>query len=290
MKKRKIKAASSDFLPSALPQTRKDQFFFVLKNRSGTLLLVGLLLALCFLPIIVTVLLQNRAEVGFYQKYLAKELSEEDYRSSMNVLMIYGTLLETAFTFVASIGLSGANRIMKSILWGEGVLFKDDFRRGIKQNYLNTALLLFFFGVLLSLCRFVGTFFIEYYLGIPFYVLLVLLVIPIFIIASIFSSVYECNVFRATINATKLYFPFWWKYLLISIALFASIYCLSLLESIPLALSLIQLALCVFLLPIFLLFLYSISFSLFDKYINRDQFADYYLRGLYKPKEDDKIS
>ncbi len=282
MKRRKLKAAASDFLPNALPETRKDQFFFLVRNNSLTLFFLGLWLALCFAPIIIAVFFQNRFEVGFYQKFTSGELSEADYKASMNVLMIYGTLLETVFTFVASLALSGANRVYKSLLWGEGVLFKDDFKRGIKQNYLNTSLLFFFFGVLLSLCRFVSAFFLEYFIGIPFYVLLVLIVIPVFMIASIFSSVYECNVFRAIWNATKLYFPYWWQFLLISLGLSASLYGLSLLESAPLLLALIHLASCIFVLPLLILLLYSLCFSLFDKYINREQFKDYYLAGLYK--------
>ncbi len=289
MKKRKLKASSSDFLPSALPETRKDQFFFILRNNSLTLLFLGLHLALCFAPIILTVFFQNRFEVGFYQKYASGELGEADYRASMNVLMIYGTLLESVFTFVASLGISGANSIYKSLLWGQGVLFKGDFKRGIKQNYLNTSLLFFFFAVLLSLCRFVSAFFLEYLLGIPFYVLLVLVVIPVFLIASIFSSAYECNVFRAIWNATKLYFPYWWKFLLISLGLSASLYGFSLLRSAPLLLALLHLALCIFALPILILLLYSLCFSLFDKYINREQFKDFYLAGLYKADGEEQM-
>lgn len=288
MKKRKFKAAPRNFLESALPQTRKDQFFFIIKNQYRTLLKGGLWLALCLLPIVLVVYFQNRFEIGFYQKYIAGGLSKEDYHASMNVLMIYGTLLETLFTFVGAIAVAGLNRIMKSLLIGEGVLFFEDFKEGIKQNYWNTALLFFFFALLLSLCRFVGTFFIEYYLGIPFYVLLVILVLPIFTIASIFSSVYECNVFQAIWNATKLYFPYWWKYLLLSLFFFLSIYGLSLLETMPTLLAAIQLVLIVFVLPLYILLLYSVSFSLFDKYVNPVHFPSFCYAGLYKPEEKER--
>lgn len=289
MKRRKLKSSPTDFLPSELPQSRKDQFFFLLRNNSLTLFWLGLLLALCFAPIIVTLFFQNRFEVGFYQKFSAGELSKEDYDASMNALMIYGTLLETLFTFVASLGLSGANRVYRALLWGEGVLFWDDFKRGVKQNYLNTSLLFFFFGVLLSLCRFVSAFFLEYFIGIPFYVLLVLIVIPVFMIAAVFSSVYEGNVFKAIWNSTRLYFPYWWKFLLLSLGLSASLWALSLLGSAPLLLALIQLALCIFLLPLLLLLLYSLCFSLFDRYINREQFKEAYLAGLYKAEGEEEM-
>lgn len=286
--KKKLKAASSDFLPSALPQTRKDQYFFILRNRYGTLLFLGLWLLLTFSPIILTSFFQSQFEVGFYQKYVNGSLSQEDYRSSMNVLLIYGAILETVFTLLASLSLSGAGRIMRSLLWGEGILFWDDFKIGIKQNYRNTSLLFFFFGILLSLCRFVESFYIEYLLGIPFYVLLILLVIPVFIIASIFSSVYECGPFRAIANATKLYFPYWWKFLLSGAALFVCLYALTWLESLPVLVAFLHILLCVFALPLYLLFLYSLSFSLFDKYINREQFPTYYRAGLYVPKNKER--
>ena len=291
MKKRKIKAASKDFLPNALPQTRKDQLPFVLKNQFSVLLFSGLWLLLCFLPIILTVFFQNRFEVGFYSMYREGKLSEADYRSSINALMIYGSLLEIAFSFVASIALSGVLRIMKCLLSGESVLFFLDFKEGIKQNYKNTCLLFLFFGILLFLCRFVNAFYFEYFLGIPFYVLLLLLVIPIFLLAGVFSSVYECNVFQAIGNATKLYFPAWWKYLLLALLLAGGLYVLSYLQTIPTFLTTIHLLLALFGLPLYLLLLYSVSFGVFDKYINREQFPSFYGAGLYRPKNDniDKI-
>ena len=156
MKKRKNKAASSDFLPTQLPQTRKDQYFFILKNQFSTLLLSGLWLLLCCLPLILTVYFQNQFEVGFYQKYLSGEMNKADYQASMNALMIYGSIIEVAFTFVASLAIAGVNRILKSLVSGEPILFWDDFKCGVKQNYLNTCLLLFFFSILLGLCRFVN--------------------------------------------------------------------------------------------------------------------------------------
>lgn len=287
MKKRKNKAASSDFLPAQLPQTRKDQYLFILKNQFSTLLLSGLWLLLCFLPLILATYFQNQFEIGFYQKYVSGEMNKADYQASMNALMIYGSMIEAAFTFVASIAIAGVNRILKSLVSGEPILFWDDFKCGVKQNYLNTCLLLFFFSILLGLCRFVNAFFIEFLLGIPCYILLILIVIPAFMLASVFSSVYECKVFHAISNAIKLYFPFWWKYLLMSLGIAAVFTGLNYLETLPFVVTIVQMVLCVLVLPLYLLLLYSISFSLFDKYINQEEFPEFYGSGLYKPKEEE---
>lgn len=288
MKKRKNKAASLDFLPTQLPQTRKDQYFFILKNQFTALLLSGLWLLLCCFPLILTVYFQNQFEIGFYQKYVSGEMNKTDYQASMNALMIYGSIIEVAFTFVASFAIAGVNRILKSLVSGEPILFWDDFKCGVKQNYLNTCLLLFFFSILLGLCRFVNAFFIEYLLGIPCYILLILIVIPVFTLASIFSSVYECNIFHAISNAIKLYFPFWWKYLLMSLGIAAVFTGLNYLETLPFIVAIVQTVLCVLVLPLYLLLLYSISFSLFDKYINQEEFPEFYGSGLYRPKEEDQ--
>lgn len=286
MKKRKIKAAKKDFSVLELPQTRKDQYFFIIKNQIGTFLLLGLFFLLCFFPIILTDYFQNIFEVGFYNKFVAGELTKEDYYASLNVLLIYGSIFKIVFTFVASIAFSGANRIYKNLLSGEGVLFKEDFKLGIKQNYLRTAMLFLIFSLILTLIRLLYMFLNNIYVVIPFYILLVLLVIPVLIIASIFSSIYECGFFSSILNATKLYLPYWWKFLLLGALPFVLIYGISQLESVPILAASIQMALAFIGLPFYILLLYSVSFSLFDKYINRERFPDFYLSGLYRVKDE----
>ena len=224
MKKRKNKAASSDFLPAQLPQTRKDQYLFILKNQFSTLLLSGLWLLLCFLPLILAVYFQNQFEIGFYQKYVSGEMNKADYQASMNALMIYGSMIEAVFTFVASIAIAGVNRILKSLVSGEPILFWDDFK---------------------------------------------------------------CGVFHAISNAIKLYFPFWWKYLLMSLGIAAVFTGLNYLETLPFVVTIVQMVLCVLVLPLYLHLFYSLSFSLFDKYINQEEFPEFYGSGLYKPKEEE---
>lgn len=279
----RVKASAEDFLPTQLPQTRKDQFFFIVKNQYLSLLLIGFILVLCLLPFIVTAYFKARFEIGFYQLFQAGELSQEDYNSSINVLMLYASGIELLLTFVLSIGISGTNRIIKLMVSGEGVIFKRDFIYGIKQNYLNTSLLMFIFGVILVLCRFVSAFFLEYMLGIPFYILLILLVIPVFMLAGVFSSCYDGNVFQCIGNSVKLYSAYWWKYLLMSLAIFTVIYGLTYLEIIPILMAGIHIVLAVLVLPLYLLVLFEISLSCFDKYINRENFPDDYNAGLYKP-------
>lgn len=286
MKKRKIKAAKKDFSVLELPQTRKDQFFFIIRNQMGTFLLLGLFFLLCLFPIILTDYFQNMFEVGFYNKYVAGELTKEEYYASLNVLMIYGSIFKIVLTFVFSIALSGANRIYKNLMSGEGVLFKEDFKLGIKQNYLRTSMLFLIFSVLLTLIRLLYMFLPNIFVVIPFYILLVLLVIPVLIIASIFSSIYECGFFSSIINAAKLYLPYWWKFLLLGALPVVLVYAVSQLEAVPILVATIQMALAFIGLPFYILLLYSVSFSLFDKYINRERFPDFYLSGLYRVKDE----
>ena len=60
------------------------------------------------------------------------------------------------------------------------------------------------------------------------------------------------------------------------------------LETLPFIVAIVQMVLCVLVLPLYLLLLYSISFSLFDKYINQEEFPEFYGSGLYRPKEEEK--
>ena len=284
--KRKIKFSATDFLELQLPQTRKDQFFFILKNQYWTLFLLGLLLMLSLLPIIINVYFKNFFENGFYDLYASKNISKAEYDSAFLYLTIGSSGISTILLSVFAISLSGANRIIKLMVYGEGVVFKEDFKLGIKQNYLNTFLICFFFGIILTIVRFLSTFFLEYLIGIPLYIFLAIVVAPIFIIALIFTSIYEANVFQCIINAAKLFVHYWWQFILLSIVPLGSIYALSLLGSTTYILSLIQIVLTVFVLPIYLLLLYEISNSMFDKYINKDNFEDNYMKGLYKPSNE----
>ena len=284
--KRKIKSSATDFLELQLPQTRKDQFFFILKNQYWTLFLLGLLLMLSLLPIIINVYFKNFFENGFYNLYASGNISKAEYDSAFLYLTIGSSSISTVLLPVFAVCLSGANRIIKLMIYGEGVVFKEDFKLGIKQNYLNTFLICFFFGIILTLVRFLSTFFLEYLIGIPLYILLAIVVAPIFIIALIFTSIYEANVFQCISNAAKLFVHYWWQFILLSVVPLASIYALSLLGSTTYILSLIQIVLAVFILPIYLLLLYEISSAMFDKYINKDNFEDNYLKGLYKPSNE----
>ena len=284
--KRKIKSSATDFLELQLPQTRKDQFFFILKNQYWTLFLLGLLLMLSLLPIIINVYFKNFFENGFYNLYASGNISKAEYDSAFLYLTIGSSSISTVLLSVFAVCLSGANRIIKLMIYGEGVVFKEDFKLGIKQNYLNTFLICFFFGIILTIVRFLSTFFLEYLIGIPLYIFLAIVVAPIFIIALIFTSIYEANVFQCINNAAKLFVHYWWQFILLSIVPLGSIYALSLLGSTTYILSLIQIVLAVFVLPIYLLLLYEISNSMFDKYINKDNFEDNYMKGLYKPSNE----
>lgn len=286
MNKRRVSASTSDFLEQQLPQNRKDQFPFVIKNQFWSLLLIGLILLLCLIPFIITIYFKNQFEIGFYDKYLSNEISYEEYQSSIFYLLIIASAIEIVLSPILSLGLSGSNRILKLMVIGEGFLFKEDFITGVKQNYLNTFLLTLFFTVLLGVCRFISTFFLNYLLGIPAYIMLVLIVIPVYLLSNIFSSFYEANVFQCIGNSTKLFIPYWWKYILSGIILFGVLYGLSFLSSIPVLVSAIQIALSLLVLPLYLLFLFELSASLFDKYINKDNFKEYYLLGLYNSDKE----
>lgn len=283
---KRIKANKADFLLTQLPQTRKDQFFFILKNRFWSIFLIGLLLTISLLPIIVTVYFRNVFEVGFYSLFTSGEIDKAEYDSSIFYLILYSSAICTVLLAVFAICLSGANRIFKQIVLGEDMIFWDDFKIGIKQNYLNTFLILLFFGIMMTLVRFLSTFFVQYFIGIPLYILLTILVVPTFIVALIFTSIYEANVFQCIFNAVKLYIPYWWKYLLLSLFIMGVLYALSFLETMPLLLLFIHILLALFALPIYILILYEISAKLFDKYINKENFKDNYLKGLYNPDRE----
>lgn len=288
MKKRRVISAASDFTIEQLPQTRRSQFFNILKNQYLTILKSGAFLLLAVLPFIVLDLVRNIFDTAFYNEFVNGILQEGEYHFYIFIDLMIQTAVEVLFIPVFTLVLSGINNVMKNMVQGGHVLFMYDFKQGVKGNYKNTTITSIIFGLFILLARFVFYFFVgKYFISIPVYAILILFVIPLAIISNVFTSYYQGNFFNVVSNSTKLYFPYWWQYLIVSVLFFAFIFGLnSGLDGVLIAYvkTTIYLVFATFVLPIMILLIHSISISMFDKYINDVIYPEIYRKGLYNPK------
>lgn len=131
---------------SSLPNNRFEGFFDIIHNQFSTIIKIGILTFLFFLPAIITLLLSN---IKIYEINLSlKEelISSSDAIINSNGLINARNLLFIVFIPFAFTMLSGIYNIIRKLVYQEGILFWSDFKKGIKNNGL------FFFVISLILC------------------------------------------------------------------------------------------------------------------------------------------
>lgn len=280
----KMKYASKDFEELALPKTRFKQFGSILKLEWRTLLKIGLLLLVFFL-IFFALEIGKWAINNAYYRALQEAGKLEDYEAARKMVhFFYSIILIIPFTLIA-VGLSGLIRVIQHLVYGDGVLFKEDFLTGVKLNVKQYLFITIFFWVI----HFIVQVNITFVSGIDILSQIVqgvsigieyALVVPIVLFFIAGGSTYKLKFKENLSNSSKLVFAS-----LIIVILFSfSIYGLTYLNMISnIAIRVLVQALVVLIVgPIYLLAWYTYAFSRFDKYINLENYPEFYRKGLRK--------
>ncbi len=300
MRNKKKAFATPDFLVEQLPNTRRKQFFDIVKNEWRTLLLAGVWMGIFFIPFI----LSNVCEAGFMngsaeamrQQLEAQGKTAEEIASAvqgqMNSIHLLFNGINILCFMTFSLGLAGASRIIKCLSFGEGVLFMSDFFAGIRKYWKAFLLCTFLAGLFYFLVSYVSAVLnpigreiqgMSVLSGITtgfYYAVLV----PLFIFSLSQATLYSLPLLQSIANSLKFaVVRYYWTILF---ALF--IYGMSLMTLIvyPLIMILAYLGAIILLLPFFVLAFHLFSLSLFDRYINEDHYPEIYRKGLYSKKDD----
>ncbi len=292
MKTEERLAKNPDFLLEQLPSSRRKQFFDILKNEWRTLLFLGAILCLFYLPF----LLSHIAEAGFMNgsaeamraELAAESKSEEEIASlvqnQMNSIHLLFNGINVICFMAFSLGLAGASRVIKCLCFGEGVLLKSDFFAGIKKYWKSFLLIGFFAGLFYFLVSYVSTSLSSFSQGMNIFSGLTTgffyaLIVPILLFSLSQATLYGLPFFHSLSNSIRFTLVrYYWTLLF---ALF--VYGLSLITLIvyPLFMILAYLGAILLLLPIFVLAFHLYSLSLFDPYINEGNYPSIYRKGLY---------
>ena len=284
MAKRKI--AEKDFLESELPQTRRSQFFDIIKNNYGLLFKVGLIL----LGILILLIVK-----GFFADYLniltlgaMKNGNLQEIEGQYWIRIIYVVsngidLILYPFIFVM---LGGVLRVFLQLCYEEGVLFSYLFKKGIKDNWLH-FMIMGFFTALLKL----GMNALTAYVGFNFYSIAILVFflavyIPIVIIFLYYSVIYRSKLIYSLRNSSYVYI----KSLLPSIGFTIVLLALPvLLEFFLTGLFIkqfIYIVTIVTLLPLVILGGFLLNLEMFDRFINVTEYQELLRKGLYISGEE----
>lgn len=239
-----------------------------------TLLKCGLFLFLFFLPLLAFCLFGD-----FYYMTLMS-VSTQDIEQTRNLFFyIYNSGI-VILTIPVILAISGITHVLRNLIWGEGIYFLSDFGAGIKANAGKNVIFGFISGVIFFASYFVSTLFSGLFVS----------YIPLVIFAIVFLPIYFWMIYLNNTYSDKwtglVRNGFYFYVKNIGWSILGILMPLSIAALVFMPLSLIWLKyiflvlFIVFVFPIIFLIMTLFTTSKFDECVNRDNYQDYYLRGL----------
>lgn len=267
---------SSDYEQRERPRTRVAQFFDIFKHRFLELLKLSLLQAVFSLPLLVTIFL-----------FWLLLPNAHTNQAAMMVFLIQGasSLITLPIAFV---GLTGSFYALKKLAYAEGEFASSSFFIGMKEEWKKGLLIGFIAGLSVGIAI-VGAYFFIFSpydiipwvkgLGIAISVieLIVVLISCYYSVAQV--VVYENKlwpIIKNSVLMNLMKFPINLGLFILYPGAFIALICI-----IPYTMY-VGVGLMIFTSVFGHLVWMMNTMSAFDKYINKEQFPDYYRKGLYK--------
>lgn len=280
----KEKIRVNDLTKNELPHTRWQVFLDLLKNQKRKLVSLSMLAFMFLIPISVDILIFNQFIVG--ASYSVSD--PEVLSSTIFSLVLYMMITAVPCSMIGFVGLGSLAHVSKMIVWQEGVIVGPEFFIGLKKNWKQSLI----FGLIWGLSLFllvVGSFFLLrtqqvsnqkwiFSIGIG-------LCIVQFIVLSIvcaYCLTYSCYYSNSIREVIKNSFVFlaakFFKNILLFVLTTGLIVGLMFIDFIIQ----IIIILIVALLSSFMMIGWTLlSHEAFDQYINKENYPDYYQKGLY---------
>lgn len=294
MRKKRVKFASTDYLYSSLPNTRKDAFKDVYKHNFLTILKSGLTLLVSFIPLLAFLVVMDVGKMGMTLDYY----SEEDLQGVLLLWDIIHTVGIVILFILVVLALSGVLRVLKLLIYQEGIDYFYDFKQGIKENFKNFFLFYLIFILIYLLTYFLQLFFLRQLIGIAVLVIFFVVFTPILIWSYLTINVYQTKFYDYLKNGAFFFFKtVGFSLLFLLMIIWPMVVCFLFSENlISIGVNIIYIAVKAFVLVVMFIIYYPcmiiiallFSSSKFDKFINKDNYPEIYRKGLYEPKDNKK--
>ena len=276
---RKRRDPNKDYEFSSLPTTRKEAFKDVYRHNFKTIFSSGITLLIFSLPLIAFLIVMNIGRLGM----TPVNYSEEALKS---VLLVWDLILNGGvfiLLYITLIGLMGVMRVLKLLVWQEGINFWHDFRVGVKENIKHMTLFYVIGGLIYLATYCVYIFLLNFIIGLGLILLFTIIFVPM-----IFWSFYSINIYQTTFfNYLKNGIFFYtrslpWTLLFVVFiiwpffAMFIPPSGYAIMIKYPILILLI-----IFYYPFLLIVGYLYSCFKFDQYINKENYPEIYRKGLY---------
>ena len=270
------KHSDKDFNVESLPHNRKEVFFDTVKLRFGLYIILGLILFLFSMPLLATKIYGEILYTSNFNKY-ADDIDKAILAG--NIIKMYISIFEIPGFLILSIGLAGVLKVIRQLIWQEGIFLKEDFFTGIKQNakvYLISAFLFSLINVFIRLTLTLNISF-PFILYIPVGVM-ILFVLPVLFYIFTSSQIYNNKYGTFLKNSVYFYIKTIWQSLLFSLVIVALLL-IDLISIIILKYVIIFLII-VFVVPFLLSIKFLFDCSIYDKYINQYDYPELVDKGI----------
>lgn len=291
------RVSDHDFLITDLPSNHYESFFDIIKNRWTVLMLLGLFFLLFSLPIVIKDILTNIALLELAEQFNSGLITSLAARNEAFRIQNLSDILNIPLAALFSLTIAGSLRILRQLIWQEGLFFGNDYYLSIKQNSWHTIvvftfwfLLLFTFKYLLRISQLEETsWHLDLALGIS--LAAVFLFIPLFLLALFQTSIYQLPLHQKLKNALLMTVATAPKTLIMTLLIIAP-WALLLINTMQLWLEIgLWILLMLVVLPLLILAFNEYAFNLFDRFINQKHHPDIYQKGLWtscqSSKQDD---
>lgn len=259
-----------------LPTTRKEQFFDCLQYQYDILLKIGIVLVVCFAPLILVDVLREMNAAAFYDELRQNQITEEQYRDLMLLSKRITGVYRIGGLLLLSLGVAGLLNIVKHICWREPISFGGCFLDGVKGNYKTCLAIFTIMGVVLFMIESLQDSAMDGFL-IPAYISVWGVFFPIMMLMLCVESVYEVGFFENMKNSALLFFSTLIRTILATAVCFSPLILLAL-RSFSFKYLMISAVIIVFF-PVGGLKWFLYCLEVFDRYIN-DRYPELKRRGL----------
>ena len=151
MKKTKFK--SQDYSIDNLPSNRIEVFFDVIRNHWKTLLSIGLFLLLFMIPFLTLEIIDEILSIQLIGMHQSEEIDSLTLSMYLQMTYFIVGIVKTLMLMIFSLGISGSVRLIKKLIWAEGIEFLHDFKVGIQENWRKMMRLFLLVGIVSTVNR-----------------------------------------------------------------------------------------------------------------------------------------
>lgn len=266
-----------------LPTTYWELFKDVIKQNWRTLIGIGLITFLFFLPMLA---------VMFFRDYYAISITASNLEiDEINALIVTSknifNIVVSLCLLIVCIGISGCSKVMLLLSRGEGTFFFKDFNKGVKQNLKNNFVFFLIYAVLFYFSFLVINNFESNFLTFLPFVFVQSLYFPLLMINVETTSVYSWKIKYSFINATFIYIKNFFIYILFATP-FTLIILTNAIGNIFIKYIIIVLLL-IIVYPFVMLGLRVFTNKVLDRDINKEHYPEIYKKGIAENVKDEFV-